>query len=132
MIYRLLNIKLALNILIITVKQLEGELQRLKLQTHDKETECHVLHERADSLTKQLAQAETKCQSLQVSQLIMMTIRLYFYLDTSRSSPSGTGQDGRGRGAVEGESTGPVKECLNKRSDDTGLTGIVRKLIIFY
>ena len=41
-------------------------MQRIKLQMHDKETECHVLHERADSLTKQLAQSETKCQSLQV------------------------------------------------------------------
>ena len=47
-------------------RKLEGELQRLKLQLHDKETEVQVLHERSDSLTKQLSSTETKCQNLQV------------------------------------------------------------------
>ena len=50
-------------------RKLEGELQRLKLQLHDKETEVQVLHERSDSLTKQLSSTETKCQNLQVKYL---------------------------------------------------------------
>ena len=50
-------------------RKLEGELQRLKLQLHDKETEVQVLHERSDSLTKQLSSTETKGQNLQVKYL---------------------------------------------------------------
>ncbi len=47
-------------------RKLEGELQRMKLTVHDKETEVQVMKERCDSLTKQLHTAESKCQNLQV------------------------------------------------------------------
>ena len=48
-------------------RKLEGELQRLKLTLHDKETEVQVMKERCECLTKQLHTAESKCQNIQVT-----------------------------------------------------------------